>query len=50
MTTTSEKAIESEASIGFKKPNAAKGIAKTLYPNAQNKFCLMVRKVSFEME
>lgn len=42
ITTTSEKAMLNAPSIGLKKPAAASGIATTLYPKAQNKFCLMV--------
>ncbi len=40
MTTTSEKAIDIAPIIGLSNPNAATGIAITLYINAQKKILL----------
>ena len=42
ITTTSEKAINNAAHIGFNNPNIAIGIAIILYEKAQKRFCFMV--------
>ena len=39
----SEKAMDIAATIGFKYPSAAIGIAIRLYPKAQKKFWIIVR-------
>src|SRR5690606_38395386 len=48
-TRTELSAIAAPAIIGLSRPVAASGIAATLYANAQNRFCLMIRNVAREM-
>ncbi len=49
ITLTELNAMAAPANTGFKKPKAANGIPATLYTNAQNKFCRILRTVRREM-